>query len=128
MGFGMKINFILLTFKFIAAVVSGLVIVLIHNYGHSLYMENFIPQSHGITLGFVRFYILYIMLPSLFIMVFTSNKIFIFTYFIIMFAMFSLWFSSHPLRIYLLSISYSTATWFLFLIKHFIEKSSLNNK
>ncbi|GEM_PF-1724467 len=119
---GMKSNFLSFAYKCLASMLSALVLILIHDYVHMLYLENFTIQSHGITLGFVRFYMLYVMIPFLFIMAFCRSKIFFILYIFTMLLMMFLWLSSHPLRVCLMAFSYSVATYVLYFIKSHIEK------
>lgn len=119
---GMRNNYLFYVSKITVAAICAVIMIIIHDYGHALYIKNFSPHSHGISLGFVRFYIVYFMLPSFFLMVLSNNKIFIYMYITIMILMISLWFTTHPLRISLMGMSYSISTSILYVLKYYIEK------
>ena len=92
-------------FNLLLALLSCAVIILIHNAGYEWYIAHFHPRSRGVGLGFVRFYILGIIIPAVFISVFIRMKCSLIMMAAIFGYMFITWYSGNPLRVILMSIS-----------------------
>ncbi len=93
--------------RMIIAFTGCIVMYIIHDGGSILYHAFFLPQSHGIGLGFVKHYILFISFPLLITTSFLSKK---HSFILSLMALFYLcysWFALNPLRVTLIFLAYS---------------------
>ncbi|BEC46686.1 hypothetical protein VEE53_21840 [Escherichia coli] len=92
--------------KIIIAITGVMIMVMAHDLGHEIYTSYFRPSSHGVGLGFIRFYMLFVLLPVVFLTPFIANK---YTHTLsciaILYLLFS-WGGLHPLRFILMILSF----------------------
>ena len=60
--------------KIIIAITGVMIMVMAHDLGHEIYTSYFRPSSHGVGLGFIRFYMLFVLLPVVYLTPFIANK------------------------------------------------------
>jgi len=121
----MKNKWVLFFIRISSALLAGFIMIFIHDYGRYLYIKNFQPVSHGVTLGFVAFYILYIMMPSLFVMSLVSRGLFLSIYCVVSILLIFLWFTGNPLRVSLMLMAYTVASLCLFFMTRYLDKKSI---
>ena len=95
----------ILAFKILFSLIGCLVVVAVHQLGYQGYMEHYRPRSRGVTLGFVKFYMQYIVMPFIFISSFLKIKFSLAVMAFIFILMFYAWYETNPLRILLMFIS-----------------------
>lgn len=117
MACGMKNKVRMLSYKITHALICCVVLIMVHDGVHYFYMQHYRVISHGVTLGFVSFYILYVMCPSIFVMSFLRGWWFTAVFIIATTLLFYFWFSSNPLRVLLMVSSYVVATICLVFLK-----------
>lgn len=121
----MKNKRLLFLIKISAATVAVFIMMVIHDCGRYLYTQNYKSVSHGVTLGFVAFYILYVMTPSLFIMSITTKWLFLVIYLAVSILLFFLWYAGNPLRVSLMLLSYTVASMCLFFMTCYLDKKTI---
>lgn len=89
------------------------IVICIHQLGRSLYLDCHLPKSHGVTLGFIPFYMYFFICPVIFFSGFVNRKLSFFVLMLVLFFMLYIWFSTHPLRVILMSISASAGYFFV---------------
>lgn len=104
-------------YNVIHAFVCCAVLITVHDYGHYIYTQHYRVISHGVTLGFIQFYMLYVMIPSIFIMSFLRGWPFYTTFTIVLLPLLYTWLPSNPLRVSLMVASYAIATICLFFLQ-----------
>lgn len=102
MGYGINKIFV---FKVIIALMACFVVFSIHLLGHEWYMGHFKPQSRGVTLGFVMFYMNFIVMPAVFISPFLKARFSLVMIVSVFVIMFTTWYSTNPLRVTLMFLS-----------------------
>ncbi|CNI31828.1 hypothetical protein [Yersinia vastinensis] len=102
MGSGINKKFV---FKIIIALMGCFVVFSIHQLGYELYMGNFKPQSRGVTLGFVMFYMIFVVIPAVFFSAFLKVKSSLIMIALVFVFMFVTWYGTNPLRVILMFLS-----------------------
>ncbi|MCB5309796.1 hypothetical protein [Yersinia massiliensis] len=102
MGYGINKKNV---FKIIIALMGCFVIFSIHQLGYELYMSHFKPQSRGVTLGFVMFYMNFIVIPTVFISAFLKVRFSLIMMVLVFVIMFITWYGTNPLRVILMFLS-----------------------
>lgn len=59
------------------AFLGCILVILVHHLGYRWYMNYFSPRSRGVTLGFVIFYMEYVIIPVVFFCFHESKILFI---------------------------------------------------
>lgn len=113
MAFGK--NKIILINMLIALIGCGSVI-LAHQFGYVWYMSDFHPQSRGASLGFVMFYMRYIIIPTVFLSAFLRAKYSLLMISAVNMYMFYSWYSTNPLRVLLMFLSGITGFAIVFML------------
>ncbi len=119
MPFGKNKSAIIFSMKIIASVLCCVIFIFIHDFGYYIYTSNFTPKSKGIGLGFVSFYLIYVVCPSLFAIPFISFRVGVILATLVLLCLFWLWFPGNPLRVMLIAIS----GFFSYLVVFFMKKS-----
>lgn len=89
------------------ALLGCITVMVVHHFGYEWYMAHFIPQSRGVDLGFVTFYMRCVIIPFVFLSAFIKPKHSLLTFcFVIIFMLYT-WYGSNPLRVILMLISCS---------------------
>ena len=96
----------ILLIKLVIAIAGCLVIIFIHQISYEWYINNFTPRSRGVSLGFVMFYMKYIVLPAIFLSVFIKMKYSLMIVVLISVYMFISWYNTNPLRVMLMFTSF----------------------
>lgn len=91
--------------KVIIALIGFFVVFSIHQLGHDWYMGHFNPRSRGVTLGFVMFYMNFIVIPTVFISPFLKEKFSLIMMVFVFVVMFVTWYGTNPLRVILMFLS-----------------------
>lgn len=112
----------ILAFKILFSLIGCLVVVVVHQLGYQWYMEHYQPLSRGVTLGFVKFYMLYVVMPFIFISSFLNVKFSLAVMAVIFILMFYAWYETNPLRVLLMFISALTGYCFIMLCILFEKK------
>ncbi len=68
-------------------------------------MGHFRPRSHGVTLGFVMFYMNFIIMPCIIISPFLRVRFSLFLMLAVFLWMFYMWYGTNPLRVLLMLLS-----------------------
>lgn len=121
----MKNKRLLFLIKISAATFAVFIMIVIHDCGRYFYTQNCKSVSHGVTLGFVAFYILYVMTPSLFIMSVVTKWLFLVIYFAVSILLIFLWYAGNPLRVSLMLLSYTVASICLFFTTRYLDKKTI---
>lgn len=87
------------------AILSCILVVIVHDFGHDWYMDHFTSRSKGVTLGFIMAYMRYIMIPAIFLSAFIRVKYSITILSVFIIFMFYCWYESNPLRVILMFVS-----------------------
>lgn len=91
--------------KVIIALIGCFVVFSIHQLGHDWYMGHFKPRSRGVTLGFVMFYMNFIVIPAVFLSPFLKARFSLTIIALIFVVMFVTWYGTNPLRVILMFLS-----------------------
>jgi hypothetical protein len=92
-------------FKLLSSIFACVAVILAHQMGYEWYMGHFRPRSHGVTLGFVMFYMNFIIMPCIFISPFLRVRFSLFLMLAVFLWMFYIWYGSNPLRVLLMFLS-----------------------
>lgn len=107
--------------KMAASVLCCIILMFIHDLGYYIYTSNFTPKSKGVGLGFVSFYLIYVICPSLFVIPFTSFRVGVILATLVLLCLFWLWFSGNPYRVILIAMSGVFSYLVVFIMKKLIE-------
>lgn len=102
MAYGINKNIVS---KVIIALIGCFVVFSIHQLGHDWYMGHFKPRSRGVTLGFVMFYMNFIVMPAVFVSPFMKAKFSLIMIAFVFVVMFVTWYGTNPLRVILMFLS-----------------------
>ncbi len=89
------------------AFLGCILVILVHHLGYRWYMNYFSPRSRGVTLGFVIFYMEYVVIPVVFFSAFMKVKYSLLFIGVVIFYMFYEWYGTNPLRVVLMFFSCS---------------------
>ncbi|CAD6175601.1 Uncharacterised protein [Escherichia coli] len=84
------------------AVLGCIFVVTVHYFGYKWYMDHFTPRSRGVGLGFVMFYMRYIIIPIIFLSAFIKLKHSAPILSVAFVFMFYTWYGTNPLRVMLM--------------------------
>ncbi|KEY59826.1 hypothetical protein [Serratia sp. DD3] len=107
--------------KIIASILCCVVLIFIHDLGHYIYTNSFTPRSKGVGLGFVSFYLIFVISPSLFVIPFVSFRMSVVISILVLVYPFLQWFSTNPLRVILIVLSGFLAYLVAFLMRGLID-------
>ncbi|MFX2609504.1 hypothetical protein [Enterobacter mori] len=94
--------------KLIIAFAGCIIVLAVHHLGYEWYMTYFTPRSRGVGLGFVNFYMRYIVIPITFLAAFIKPKNSSVIFGLVIIFMLYSWYEINPLRVMLMLISSST--------------------
>ena len=112
----------ILAFKILFSLIGCLVVVAVHQLGYQGYMEHYRPRSRGVTLGFVKFYMQYAVMPFIFVSSFLKVTFSLAVMTFIFILMFYAWYETNPLRVLLMFISGLAGYGFILLCVLFEKK------
>lgn len=95
----------LVVIKFILSIFGCAIVIFSHQMGYEWYIGHFRPRSHGVTLGFVMFYMNFIAIPCIFISPFLRVRFSLFIMLPVFLWMFYTWCETNPLRVLLMFLS-----------------------
>ena len=111
-----------LLFSLTGCLVVVVVVVVVHQLGYQVYMEHYRPRSRGVTLGFVKFYMQYAVMPFIFFSSFLKVTFSLAVMAFIFILMFYAWYETNPLRVLLMFISGLAGYCFILLCLLFEKK------
>lgn len=91
----------------VIALLEVVIVILVHQFGYDWYMSHFSPRSRGGTLGFVMFYMRYVVTPVVFLSAFIRIKYSLLAIGMVIIYMIYTWYSTNPLRVILMFCSCS---------------------
>ncbi len=109
--------------KLMIAFLGCITVLVVHNFGYEWYRTYFTPRSRGVGLGFVMFYMRYVIIPTTFLSVFIKPKHSSVIFGLVAVFMLYLWHEINPLRIILMLISCSAGYVLVILLKYVQEKA-----
>lgn len=112
----------ILAYKLLVSLIGCLVVVVVHQLGYQWYMEHYRPLSRGVTLGFVKFYMQYVVMPFICISSFLKVPFSLAVMAVIFILMFYAWYETNPLRVVLMFISALAGYCFVMLCVLFEKK------
>lgn len=95
----------IIAFKIISSLIGCLVVILVHEIGYEWHMDHFQPHSRGVTLGFVMFYMQFIVNPGIFVSSFLRIRYSLAIMILVFLLMFCTWYETNPLRVLLMFLS-----------------------
>lgn len=95
----------LVAIKFFLSLFGCAIVIISHQMGYEWYMGHFRPRSHGVTLGFVMFYMNFIVMPCIFISPFLRVRFSFLIIIPVFLWMFYTWYETNPLRVLLMFLS-----------------------
>lgn len=113
MAFGKNKNLIL---KFIVGLTGCFFVFISYKLGYDWYVDNFTPRSRGVSLGFVAFYMRYIIIPSVFLSAFIKLRLSIVMIITVIIYMVASWYSTNPMRVILMLASYLSGYLFIIIV------------
>jgi hypothetical protein len=93
--------------KLIIAFLGCITVLAVHHLGYEWYITYFTPSSRGVGLGFVIFYMRYIIIPITFLATFIKPKHSSVIFGLVIIFMLYSWYETNPLRVILMIISFS---------------------
>lgn len=108
--------------KVIIAVIGCMTMFFVHDLGREIYMFYYTPKSHGVGLGFVRFFIVCFSFPLIIISCFLLKKYSFFISVVLFLCFFYFFFRTTPLRVMLVLISYIISYAFVLFLKYILCK------
>lgn len=94
--------------KLMIAFLGCITVLAVHHLGYKWYMTYFTPSSRGVGLGFVMFYMRYVIIPITFLSTFIKPKHSSIIFGLVILFMLYSWYETNPLRVILMIISYLT--------------------
>lgn len=101
-------------------------VLVVHHFGYEWYMAYFTPRNRGVGLGFVMFYMKYVIIPIIFLSAFIKPKHSSVIFGLVTIFMLYSWYETNPLRVILMLISCPAGYVLVFLLKSVQEKSRIN--
>jgi hypothetical protein len=112
--------------KLMIAFLGSITVLVVHHLGYEWYMTYFTPRSRGVGLGFVMFYMRYIIIPITFLSAFIKPKHSSVIFGLVIIFMLYSWYETNPLRVILMLISCLAGYVLVILLKYVQEKFRIN--
>lgn len=110
--------------KLIISVLGCTTVLAVHHLGYEWYMTYFTPMSRGVGLGFVVFYMRYIIIPITLLAAFIKPKRSSVIFGLVIIFMIYSWYETNPLRVILMLISFSTGYALVISLKNIFNNHS----
>lgn len=91
--------------RFIIGLTGCSFVFVSYKVGYDWYMDNFIPRSRGVSLGFVAFYMRCIIIPLVFSSAFIKIRLSIVMIILVIIYMITSWYNTNPMRVILMLLS-----------------------